>query len=158
MIFTARPSAWEVSASTVVLLPHAPSSVGQARHQLSADLRGHDVAEPAVCDATLVLSELMSNAVRHARPLPGAQIQVAWTLSDGTVELTVSDGGGPTQPRTERPPSVSSLGGRGLGIVDPLSRRWGVHSDDLGTTVWAVLPGRQNRSRAPRSRRAPATS
>jgi anti-sigma regulatory factor (Ser/Thr protein kinase) len=158
MIFTARSSAREVSASTVALLPHAPSSVGQARHQLGADLRGHGVAEPAICDATLVLSELMSNAVRHARPLPGARIRVAWTLSAGAVELAVSDGGGPTRPRTERPPSVSSLGGRGLGIVDHLSRRWGVRSRDLGTTVWAVLPARQDRPRSRRSRRDLATS
>jgi anti-sigma regulatory factor (Ser/Thr protein kinase) len=147
----------EVSASTVVLLPHAPSSVGQARRRLGADLRAHGVGEAAICDATLVLSELMSNAVRHARPLPGEQIRVAWALSDGTLELTVSDGGGPTQPRTERPPSVSSLGGRGLSIVDHLSRRWGVRSDDLGTTVWAVLAARQDRSGSPRSRRVLAT-
>jgi anti-sigma regulatory factor (Ser/Thr protein kinase) len=103
-----------VSTSTVVLLPHASSSVGQARHRLGADLRAHGVAEPAICDATLVLSEMMSNAVRHARPLPGEQIRVARALNDRTLELAVSDGGGPTEPRTERPPSVSSLGGRGL--------------------------------------------
>jgi anti-sigma regulatory factor (Ser/Thr protein kinase) len=147
-----------VSASTVVLLPHAPSSVGQARHRLGADLRTHGVAEPAIRDATLVLSELMSNAVRHARPLPGAQLRAAWTLDDGTLELAVSDGGGPTQPRTGRPASVSSLGGRGLGIVNRMSRRWGVHSDDHGATVWAVLTVGQNRARPPRPRRALATS
>jgi anti-sigma regulatory factor (Ser/Thr protein kinase) len=147
-----------VSASSVVLLPHAPSSVGQARHRLGADLRSHGVAEPAICDATLVLSELMSNAVRHARPPPRTQIQVAWTLSDGTLQLAVSDGGGPTRPRTERPPSVSSLGGRGLGIVNRLSRRWGVRSDELGTTVWAALTARQDRSGSPRSRPVLATS
>jgi anti-sigma regulatory factor (Ser/Thr protein kinase) len=147
-----------VSVSTVVLLPHVPSSVGQARHRLGAHLHAHGVSEPAICDATLVLSELMSNAVRHARPLPGAQLRVAWSLGDGTLELAVSDGGGPTRPRTARPPSVSSLGGRGLGIVDHLSRRWGVRSDDPGTTVWAVLAARQVRSRSSRSRRALATS
>jgi anti-sigma regulatory factor (Ser/Thr protein kinase) len=157
-IFAAGPVRREVSTSTVVLLRHAPSSVGQARHRLGADLRAHGVAEPAICDATLVLSELMSNAVRHARPLPGAQLQVAWTLSDGMLELAVSDGGGPTQPRTGRPPSASSLGGRGLGIVDHLSRRWGVRRSDLGTTVWAVLTARQDRSRSPRSGRVLATS
>jgi len=148
----------EVSASTVVLLPHAPSSVGQARHRLGSDLRTHGIAEAAICDATLVLSELMSNAVRHARPLPGAQIRVAWTLDDGTLELAVSDGGGPTQPRTGRPASVSSLGGRGLGIVDHLSRRWGTRSDDHGATVWAVLAVGQARARPSRSRRALTTN
>ena len=148
----------EVSASTVVLLPHAPSSVGQARHQLGADLHTHSVADPAICDATLVLSELMSNAVRHARPLPGTQLRVAWTLSDGTLELAVSDGGGPTRPRSGRPSSVCSPGGRGLGIVDHLSRRWGVRSGDQGTTVWAVLTARPGGSRSPRSARALARS
>ena len=147
-----------MSASTVVLLPHAPSSVGQARHRLGADLRADGVAEPAICEAALVLSELMSNGVRHARPLPGMQIQVAWTLSDGTLELAVSDGGGPTRPRTERPPSVSSLGRRGPGIVDRLSRRWGVRRNELGITVWAVLAARQDRSGSPRSRPVLATS
>jgi anti-sigma regulatory factor (Ser/Thr protein kinase) len=148
----------EVSTSTVVLLPHAPSGVSQARHRLGADLRAHGVAEPAICDATLVLSELMSNAVRHARPLPGEQIRVAWALSNRTLELAVSDGGGPTEPRTGRPPSVSSLGGRGLGIVDHLSRCWGVRSDHLGTTVWAVLTARQGRAGPARPSRVLATS
>jgi anti-sigma regulatory factor (Ser/Thr protein kinase) len=135
-----------VSASSVVLLPHAPASVGKARRALATDLRAHGMAEPVICDATLVLSELMSNAIRHARPLPGAQVQVTWTLNDGTLELAVSDGGGPTRPRSARP-SPSSLGGRGLIIVDQLSSRWGVRDEGPGTTVWAVLPAGQNGAR-----------
>ena len=109
--------------------------------------------EVDVCDAMLVISELLSNAIRHARPLPGGQIEVSWTLDGGTLEVAVSDGGAPTTPQPERPPA-SSLGGRGLDIVDHLSRSWGVRGDDLGTTVWAVLPARQRRVRQPRSRRA----
>jgi anti-sigma regulatory factor (Ser/Thr protein kinase) len=147
-----------VSASSVVLLPHAPASVGKARRALATELRAHGMPEPEVCDATLVLSELMSNAIRHARPLPGAQVQVTWTLNGGTLELAVSDGGGPTRPRSIRP-SPSSLGGRGLSIVDHLSSRWGVRDDSLGTTVWAVLPAGQGRARRrPRSSRALSSS
>ncbi len=142
----------------MVLLPHAPASVGQARRTLATDLRAHGVPEPDVCDAALVLSELMSNAVRHARPLPGAQVRVTWTLNGGTLELAVSDGGGPTRPRSARP-SPSSLGGRGLSIVDHLSRDWGVRNDGLGSTVWAVLPAGQNGARRrPRSSRALSNS
>jgi hypothetical protein len=39
-------------------------------------------------------------------------------------------------------PAANALGGRGLGIVDRLSLRWGVHSrqDGAETTVWAALP------------------
>jgi anti-sigma regulatory factor (Ser/Thr protein kinase) len=145
-----------VSASGVVLLPHAPSSVGLARHRLGADLRAHGVHEAAVCDATLVLSELLSNAVRHARPLPGTRVRVSWKLNGGTLELAVSDGGGPTHPHAARH-SLSSPGGRGLSIADHLSCRWGVRRDYRGTTVWAVLATRQNAARPPRSRRALAT-
>ena len=137
----------------MVLLPHAPASVGLARRRLGTDLRAHGLPDAEVCDATLVLSELLSNAVRHARPLPGAQVQVAWTLNGGTLELAVSDGGAPTRPRSARP-LASSLGGRGLSIVDQLSRSWGVRGDDLGNTVWAVLAAGPSGAGRPRSRRA----
>jgi anti-sigma regulatory factor (Ser/Thr protein kinase) len=132
----------------VVLLPHQPSSVGVARHQLCADLQAHGIRESAVSDASLVLSELLSNAIRHAHPLPGAQIRVSWTLSGGSLEVMVSDGGGATRPRPVVRPTLSSLGGRGLSIVDLLCRNWGVRDDDPGVTVWAVLPAGRARNGA----------
>jgi len=152
-IFAGGGFAREVSASSVVLLPHAPASVGLARRKLGTDLRAHGMPEPEVCDAVLVLSELMSNAIRHAHPLPGAQVQVTWKLDDGTLELAVSDGGAPTRPRSSRPPA-SSVSGRGLSIVEHLASSWGVRSDEPGNTVWAVLPGSQNGARRSRSSRA----
>jgi len=97
------------------------------------------IFDAAVGDAALVVSELLSNAILHAHPLPGARVQVTWLVDSGSIEVTVTDGGGPTRPRALRP-SMSTLGGRGLGIVEHLSRTWGVRADDLGRTVWAVLP------------------
>ena len=129
-----------MNASGVVLLPHAPASVAAARWQLGSDLREAGIVPPAIGDAVLVVSELLSNAIVHARPLPGAQVQVAWALAAGSVEVAVSDGGSVTRPRPVRRP-LSSIGGRGLAIVEHLSWRWGVRTSDLGTTtVWAVLP------------------
>jgi anti-sigma regulatory factor (Ser/Thr protein kinase) len=120
------------------LLPWAPASVAVARKRLAADLCAAGIFEAAVGDAVLVVSELLSNAIRHARPLPGANVQVAWALERDAIEVAVSDGGAPTTPaRTHA--SVSSLGGRGLDIVEYLASRWGVRSDDYGQTVWAVL-------------------
>jgi anti-sigma regulatory factor (Ser/Thr protein kinase) len=121
-----------------VLLPHAPASVAVARRRLTADLDAAGVVHAAVGDAVLVVSELLSNAIRHARPLPGANVQVAWIVDNGSVEVAVSDGGGPTRPFPAHA-SLSALGGRGLDIVEYLSRTWGVRPDPAGLTVWAVL-------------------
>ncbi|MBB2908790.1 anti-sigma regulatory factor (Ser/Thr protein kinase) [Streptosporangium becharense] len=86
----------------------------------------------------LVVSELLSNALRHAHPLPSGQIRVAWHWIEDHVEVAVSDGGAATEPRAGRP-TLSSLGGRGLGIVDYIASRWGVRHEGDVTTVWAVV-------------------
>ncbi|WP_199747639.1 ATP-binding protein [Actinomadura sp. WAC 06369] len=130
-------------ASSVVLLPHAPSSVAVARRRLSSELAESGVYEAVVDDASVIVSELISNALRHARPLPSGQVRVCWVCHGDVLELEVSDGGAMTEPR-RGPGTLSSLGGRGLGIVEALSEGWGVRHEDGSTTVWAVL-------RAPRS-------
>jgi two-component sensor histidine kinase len=108
---------------------------------LIGDLTKAGVYEATACDAGLVLSELVSNAIRHGTPLPDSLVKVSWTLSDESIEVAVSDGGGPTVPMVNKP-AAGALGGRGLGIVDRLSLRWGVYTrqDGSETTVWAALP------------------
>jgi anti-sigma regulatory factor (Ser/Thr protein kinase) len=110
-----------------------------ARGRIAAELREAGLFGAAVADAALVTSELLSNAILHARPLPDARIRVSWILAVATVEVIVSDGGSATRPHASRP-SLSSIGGRGLGIVEHLCSSWGVRADERGTTVWAVLP------------------
>lgn len=130
-----------MGTSSVWMLPYTASSVGVARRRLIGDLAKAGVYETTACDAGLVLSELISNALRHATPLPGSLVKVSWGLSDDCIELAVSDGGGPTVPMINKP-AANALGGRGLGIVDRLSLRWGVYAlqDGSETTVWAALP------------------
>ncbi|MEU8347466.1 ATP-binding protein [Spirillospora sp. NPDC048832] len=128
---------------SVVLLPHAPSSVAVARRRLSSELVDSGVYESVVDDASVIVSELISNALRHARPLPSGEVRVCWLRRGDVLELEVSDGGAMTEPR-RGPGTLSSLGGRGLGIVEALSDGWGVRHEEGATTVWAVL-------RAPRS-------
>jgi two-component sensor histidine kinase len=130
----------EVGTSSVWLLPYTASSVGVARRRLIDDLTEAGVYEATACDAGLVLSELVSNALRHATPLAGSLVKVSWQLEDDCVEVAVSDGGGPTVPMVNKP-AANALGGRGLGIVDRLCLRWGVYAQPGGseTTVWAAL-------------------
>lgn len=141
----------EVATSSALMLPFTASSVGVARRRLIRDLTKAGVYEGTACDAGLVLSELISNALRHATPLPGRVVRVSWTLLRDTVEVAVTDGGGPTAPAVNEP-TTWSIGGRGLGIVARLSLRWGVRAagesaedgdgEQPATTVWAALPVR----------------
>jgi anti-sigma regulatory factor (Ser/Thr protein kinase) len=132
-----------------VLLPYTPSSVAVARRRLTSDLAAAGIYEPVVRDAALVVSELLSNAIRHAAPLPGAQVRVAWTLDHDALRVAVSDAGDGPLPRVTQP-TPGAPGGRGLGIVESLSNRWGVLRDDGETTVWAILtaPHRPSRDAA----------
>lgn len=134
-----------VRAVGTVIVPFTPASVAVARRQLTAELRAAGILPGATLDAVLVVSELLSNAIRHARPLPGESLQVTWVLSEDTVEVAVRDGGAATRPRAGHA-SVSALGGRGLDIVDYLSRHWGTRTDGAGLTVWAVVatPGAEH--------------
>jgi anti-sigma regulatory factor (Ser/Thr protein kinase) len=148
----------EVATSSALLLPFTASSVGVARRRLIGDLTEAGVYEATACDAGLVISELISNALRHASPLPGCVVKVSWKLLQDSVEVEVSDGGGPTTPAVNEPTNWA-IGGRGLGIVARLSLHWGVRAqEDDGaqddgaqddgaqddgepeTTVWAELP------------------
>ncbi|MFI2783995.1 ATP-binding protein [Streptomyces sp. ALB3] len=127
-------------------VPHGPAGVGQARHRMREQLRSNGVSDTVVDDAVLILSELLSNACRHGRPL-GQQsdvgdgdIRAAWRV-DGRGDLTVevTDGGGPTRP-VPATPSVTARGGRGLNIISALAQEWGVRDDTVGeVTVWALV-------------------
>jgi anti-sigma regulatory factor (Ser/Thr protein kinase) len=128
----------EVTESSVLLLPFTASSVGVARRHLVSDLIEAGVCASAVTDAALVISELLSNALRHAGPLPGSGLRVAWDLDADSVRVSVSDGGGSSQPELGEP-TPTTTGGRGLRIVARLSRRWGTLCNEQGTTVWAEV-------------------
>jgi len=105
---------------------------------LSDELKAAGVFDNAVRDAALVISELLSNAILHAYPLPGERLRVAWVMDGSSVEVAVSDGGSATLPHTGHP-SPSSINGRGLSIVEHLCQTWGMRADEVGLTVWAVI-------------------
>src|ERR1700744_2543387 len=114
----------EVATSSALLLPFTASSVGVARRRLIGDLTEAGVYEATACDAGLVISELISNALRHATPLPDSRVRVSWKLTDDCLEIAVSDGGGPTVPEVNEP-AASAIGGPGVGIAERLSLRGG---------------------------------
>lgn len=149
--------AQEVPTSSSMAVPHGPAGVGKARHRMREQLLGNGVSEPVVDDAVLVLSELLSNACRHGRPLGRADVgdgdvRAAWRIDKaGRLTVEVTDGGGPTRP-IPATPSVTARGGRGLNIISALAQDWGVRDSASGeVTVWVIItagydcaPGREN--------------
>lgn len=120
------------------MVPHRPQGARTARRRLTAVLSGL-VSPRVVADCVTVVTELVANAVRHARPLPGNVIRVAWRLVGEALEISVTDGGSPGLP-VVRPYSTDATGGRGLAIVSALASQWGVDSQQGGPrSVWAVL-------------------
>ncbi len=83
--------------------------------------------------AGLLVTELVTNAVLHAR----TEITVALELRDEVLRIRVADGS-PRRPQL-RGPSTDATTGRGLGLVEQLSRSWGVDSLADGKSVWVEL-------------------
>ncbi|MEV5972077.1 ATP-binding protein [Streptomyces sp. NPDC051921] len=138
--------AQEVPTSSSMAVPHGPAGVGEARHRMREQLCRSGMAESVVDDAVLILSELLSNACRHGRPL-GRDVEVgdgdvraAWSIDGaGCLTVEVTDGGGPTRP-VPATPSVTAHGGRGLNIISALAQDWGVRDSATGeVTVWVVV-------------------
>lgn len=133
MATAARERAW------CVVVPHHPAGARLARHRLADEL-GEVVPPALLADLIAVLAELVGNAVRHARPLPGGVVRVAWrlrpSLEGPRIQLRVTDGGAVGGPRL-RTASPDAADGRGLHIVAGLATRWGVERDGMGQRVWA---------------------
>ncbi|MDQ6716484.1 MAG: ATP-binding protein [Actinomycetota bacterium] len=125
-------------------VPWHAGAVPEVRSALVLDLRRRGVSDDVTVEAESVLAELVSNAVRHANPLPDGSLRVHWKVRDDVVEVEVSDGGGPTVPKPA-PASVSSPNGRGLRIVRSMAHEWGVAQERDGRTVWASLGGPSRR-------------
>lgn len=129
-----REDAMGVLEASLPLDARAP---GAARIVV-ASLRGRLPA--SVLDiAQLVVSELVTNSVRHSGATAGASVGVRVQLTDSVVRLEVSDPGcaGVIAPRA---PDLEGGGGFGLNVVRTFSERWGLERIAAGgTRVWAQL-------------------
>ena len=86
----------------------------------------------------LVVSEVVSNAVRHGTE-PEDEIKFAVTPKDGYICVQVTDSGPGLVPRPGAMGPQDDDGGFGLFIVEQLARRWGVTREAGRTRVWFEL-------------------
>lgn len=106
-----------------------PQAVGEARRFLRAAV-ADCYADEVTADIEIALSELATNAVRHA----GTAFDVRVT-TNGHVRIEVEDGL-PVNVPVVQPRSTTALGGRGMQIVTELCDRWGVHIVIDRKCVW----------------------
>ena len=135
-----------------VTLPLDARAPGAARIVVEG-LRGR-VPPSVLDDALLVVSELVTNSVRHSGAPDGAVVVIRVQLTGTMVRLEVED---PGPRRRDRPAGPGSRGGGGFGLnlVRALSERWGLERVVAGgTRVWAQLARAADRAGIrPRGRR-----
>jgi anti-sigma regulatory factor (Ser/Thr protein kinase) len=116
-------------------LPSRPAAAAAARKALTA-LNGslHLVSPKRLLDAQLLISEVVTNAVRHGG---GGEdpIQVLVHADPETMRVEISDQGPGFDPDQIPVPSPDATERWGLQIVAALAHRWGADRED-GTVVW----------------------
>lgn len=112
-------------------LPQSPLSPGLARTVLREALAGFP--EETLAVAEMLVSELVTNAVQHARSFLVLHIDRTWP---GVTVLVEDASAAPPQ---LHPDSVDAESGRGLVLVDTLAESWGWKTTSTGKIVWFVL-------------------
>jgi serine/threonine-protein kinase RsbW len=130
-----RPGGPEGTERIVRLaLPPDVPAVRVARQTTRVTLAAWQLS-PLEDDAVLLVSELVTNAVRHARDTGGIGLELA---STGTcLRVEVQDG----DPSWREPDDQADPGESGFGflVVDSVADRWGLRRIGAGKAVWAEL-------------------
>lgn len=118
--------------TAAVVLTGQASSAGEARRFISDRLAAWRAPQYEE-SARLLVSELVTNAILHAR----TDVTVRLELDPTRLRLEVMDASA-RQP-VSRHYSLEATTGRGLALIDALAGRWGVDNDGQGKTVWAEI-------------------
>jgi anti-sigma regulatory factor (Ser/Thr protein kinase) len=123
-----------LTEAVVTLDARAP---GTARNLVVECLEGQ-VGAPAFADAQLLVSELVTNSLRHSCA-PIDEVVVSVELMPAWLRVGVQDSGSASVIAAQ-PPDLDRGDGLGLNLVQMLSERWGVERiAGRGTQVWAQL-------------------
>ncbi|GAB1333717.1 hypothetical protein ACE1SV_03070 [Streptomyces sp. E-15] len=128
-----------VACEHVCPVPPVAGAVCAVRRRVAALLADWSVSPEIVEDSLLVVSELVTNAIIHARP--PAELRLSWVSDDrgGTLRVEVTDGG-PVYAAGQTPAGVDpDEHGRGEAIVHALATRHGLRVHSGGITRWAEL-------------------
>ena len=117
-------------------LPRELESAAAARHAVGG--LGEELSEDLLGDVRLLVSELVTNALRHARIGDEDHIKLIVRVGDHAVHVEVCDPGQGFDPEPI-PEDPENAEGWGLYLVATLSDRWGVERSGNSTRVWFEL-------------------
>lgn len=129
-LLVARTRALHADQVVVWDLPSDPSIVANARRQTTDQLTAWGLEEAAFV-TELMVSELVTNAIRYGKP----PVQLRLIHGNSTLICEVSDASN-TVPHMRRA-RIFDEGGRGLMLVAQLAQRWGTRHAPIGKTIWA---------------------
>jgi anti-sigma regulatory factor (Ser/Thr protein kinase) len=115
---------------TLQMDAQAPSAARRFIQEASCPAHNASVLD----DALLLISELVTNAVRYGAPPVTAEIECVGTAG---MRVRVTDGS--TQEPAPKHADVLDENGRGLELVDLVSAEWGVEQRAPGKAVWFAL-------------------
>jgi anti-sigma regulatory factor (Ser/Thr protein kinase) len=121
-----------------------PEAVGRARR--AVDVLADRLPATLLDDLRLMVSELVTNCLRHGRLGPEDPIDLFIDPSDDRVRIEVVNPGAGFRPPGS-PPTLYQTSGWGLFLVSRLADRWGVEGRD-GTRVWLEVGSGERRTRA----------
>ncbi|MER5467727.1 SpoIIE family protein phosphatase [Streptomyces sp. NPDC002685] len=130
-VLLARTRSLDSDQVTTWDLPSEPAAVAGARREVSLRMADWGLDE-AVFTAELIVSELVTNAIRYGDP------PVQLRLIRGTALICEVRDGSSTAPHMRRARTFDE-GGRGLMMVAQLAERWGTRHLPGGKSIWAEI-------------------
>lgn len=112
---------------------HEPQAARAARRFVTDTLRRWRYGDDLVDDAAMVVTELVTNSLVHAR----SATTVAISARRDTVRIAVRDA--LARPPVERHHNGAAAWGRGISLVAAMAERWGTEPAADGKVVWAEL-------------------
>ncbi|MFF1257004.1 MULTISPECIES: SpoIIE family protein phosphatase [unclassified Streptomyces] len=128
-VLLARPRGFPSECVATWQLSADPTATATARHHVHAQLATWNMDEETAFNTELIVSELVTNAVRHGSPPTELRLIHGRTL---TCEVRDTS---PAAPHLRHARTVDE-GGRGLFIVAQIAQVWGTRYNADGKTVW----------------------
>ncbi|HEY1597708.1 MAG TPA: ATP-binding protein [Thermoleophilaceae bacterium] len=115
-----------------------PAELARMRDFVRRRAAHHGLDQAEAFQAQLVATEAVTNAMRHGITADGKSISVTCVWKDDGLTIEVGDRG---RFRHREPSAPNATGGRGLGLIERLTRQFDLETSDSGTKLRMLVGG-----------------